>query len=371
MIRVLVNLVYLRPGAVGGSEIYCRELLTALAGRDDLRLEVACLAGAADSLRPLGLPLHVIPAADYSLKTRLLAENRDVARLARGADVVFSPANFGLMRPIRTPQVVTIHDLQHRHLPEFFSARKRFERDLMFRWTLRTARRVIAISEFTRQDLLSAYGPPEDRVATVLEGVRLGDRPTDAAALDARSRYDLKSRYVLFPATDNRHKNHVTLIRALARLGPEHDLSLVFTGHRTGLYDAVEAEAHALGIAPRVRHLGLVPHADVFNLLAGADALVFPSRFEGFGLPILEAMHCGTPVLAADAASIPEVAGGGALLLPPTDDRAWAAALERLMGEPALAARLRAAGTQNLQRFSWDRCANETAALLRATARPT
>ncbi len=370
MIRVLVNLVYLRPGAVGGSEIYCRELLTALAARDDLQLEVACLASAAESLQPLGLRLHTVRGGDYSLKTRLLAENRDIARLASGADVLFSPANFGLLRPIRTPQVVTIHDLQHRHLPEFFTARKRLERDLMFRWTLRTAQRVIAISEFTRQDLLSAYAPPEDRVATVLEGVRLGVRPTAAAVEDARTRYGLVGPFFVFPATDNRHKNHATLVRALARLGPGRGVTLVFTGHRTGLYDAIESEARALGVGDHVRHLGLVPHADVFNLLAGADALVFPSRFEGFGLPILEAMYCGTPVLAADAASIPEVAGGAALLLSPTDEGAWADAMQRVLEEPALCARLREAGALNLQRFSWDRCADETAALLRAAARP-
>lgn len=370
-LRVLVNLLYLRPGQVGGSEIYCRELLSALARRGDLSLRLALLADAAPSFAHLGAE-RVVFQGPYSLGRRLALENGALRRFAASSDVLFSPANFGLAWPSPCPEVVTVHDLQHAWFPEHFTRRKWLEREAMFRWTVRTAARVIAISDFTRADLEARYAPPPGRVVTVLEGVDLGAVPTAEARRAVRERLGLTRPFFAYPATDNPHKDHRTAIAALAILRekrPDLDVELVFTGARTERYQAVQADLDARGLAGHVRHLGFLPHGEIFALLAESTALLFPSRFEGFGLPVLEAMHSGAPVIASRAASIPEVAGTAALLVEPGDAAGFADAMIRVLTSPALRDDLARAGKQNLTRFSWERCAEMTTDVFLGAAR--
>ncbi len=388
-LHVGVNLLYLRPGQVGGSEIYTRSLLRALPGaaRDTglaLALTIFTNGVAAPTFEPAPA-LRVVavdPRPCFSQLRRLAAENLALVphlqrlRLQRRPlDVLWSPANFAAVAlPSRVPQVVTIHDLQHLHLPSYFSRGRRLARSTLMRASARRAARVIAISEFTRRDLVERGWARAARAVTILEGVDRLAPPDPARVAATRARLDLHAPYVFFPAMMAPHKNHETLLSAFARArqrlaeagwGP---LELVLSGKVTPLKERLDAQARSLGVAPAVRHLGFLDRQDLYDVLAGAQALVFPSRFEGFGLPPLEAMQCGTPVLASRAASLPEVVGQGGLLLDPNDARGWADAVVRVCQDQGLRDGLIARGHAQVEGFSWEQAARETLATLRAAA---
>jgi len=367
-VRVGVALRYLRPGRVGGSEVYCHSLVAALRELD-VELVLFCSAEAADGFAA-GPNVTVVPARrPYSAGGRLAAENLGLARHVRrhGLDLLFFPANFGApLLPSRVPQVVTVHDLQHQWLPQHLPRRVRWERSLLFGATFaRRSTRVIAISDFTRADLLHRWRLAPERVTTVLEGVPEEVPANPERQLRTSRELGLHRPFVFYPAADHAHKNHLGLVRALARLhechGPE--LDLVLTGSRGSVWAEAEAEAARLGIAEHVRHLGFVERGQLFDLFHLASVMAFPSEFEGFGLPLLEAQRCGLPVVASTAASIPEVSGGAAVLVGPHDVEGWAAALHRAHGDVELRADLIARGHANVDRFSWEQCARETLAV--------
>jgi len=284
--------------------------------------------------------------------------------------VLWSPANFiAPALPASAPQVATIHDLQHLWMPENFSLLQRVARDVLFRATLRRARAVIAISGFTRDDILARYGAEASRVHGILSGLDAAEAPGDED--EVRQRYDLQGPFLVFPAAMTPHKGHAFLLRAFARAvdGLDPRLRLVLTGQKTDLWPGLCAIIAEHGLEDRVHHLGFIPRGDMITLTAAATALVFPSRFEGFGLPLLEAMQHGTPVIASKVTAIPEVAGEGAALLDPDDLDAWASAMRRVVSEPEWAAELSRAGTENTRRFSWRTCAEATLTVLEQAAR--
>jgi glycosyltransferase involved in cell wall biosynthesis len=227
------------------------------------------------------------------------------------------------------------------------------------------ARRIIAVSEFTRQDILRRFSVEDGFVVKVLEGVNAISVPSDAELAAARKRLGVDRPFFYYPAATTPHKNHLHLLRALRLLGTH---GLVLTGEKTSAYPVIGAAIRNLGLQDRVLHLGFVQRRDVICLMAMAEALVFPSRFEGFGLPLLEAMQCGTPVLASNCASIPEVVGGAAWLLDPDSPRDWAQAMKAIIEDRAARQRLVVAGNANVGRYSWARCAEETVGVLRSAA---
>jgi glycosyltransferase involved in cell wall biosynthesis len=226
----------------------------------------------------------------------------------------------------------------------------------------RQSTRIIAISDFTRSDLIQRWGLDNDRVTTVLEGVPEQVPADPARQLRTWQELGLNRPFIFYPAADHAHKNHLGLVRALARLNELHgsELDLVLTGARGPVWARAEAEAERLGIDQHVRHLGFVERGQLFDLFHLASVMAFPSEFEGFGLPLLEAQRCSLPVVASTAASIPEVSGGAALLVDAHDIDGWAEALHRAHADSALRADLVRRGHANLKRFSWRRCARET-----------
>jgi glycosyltransferase involved in cell wall biosynthesis len=370
-LHVGVNLVYLRPGGVGGSETYVRGLVAGLAALPGVRLTLFCSDEAADTFP--GRDVVRVTRAAYSLARRLWAENWTLRRPLRasGADVLFSPGNFAApLLPKSLPQVATVQDLQHLWLPANFTRIKRVQRSVMFRLTAARCRRLITLSEFTRHDVIERLRIPSDKVVAVFAGIDRSSARDEARLREAREQFGLARRFFYYPAIDAPHKNHATLVDALAvlrRRGIE-DVELLCSGARSQVWEEVAARAQAAGVGDRVRHVGLIPHRTVFDLLRLAVALVFPSEFEGFGLPPLEAMQCDTPVLASSSASIPEIVGEGGWLLPARDAAAWADAMRTLLTESAERERWVARGRRNLERFSWDRCARDTLAVLRTAA---
>jgi len=364
MMRVGVNLLYLRPGEVGGSEVYVRGLVRSLAERVELVL-FCCDAAA----RTFDLPGHEVvsvSAAGYRLDRRLWDENWTLRRhlAGRELDLLFSPGNFAAPAlPSRIPQVATVHDLQHHWLRQHFTHAKWLQRTVMFHATFRRCRRLIAISEFTREDVIHRYRVDPGKIVAVLEGVDIDFTRDEALAEALRQRLSLPQRYFFFPAKSFPHKNHARLVEAFHALQQRHGgqgAHLLFSGERTADFEPVQRRIDDLGLATRVRHLGYLRYREVLHVLAMAEAMVFPSTFEGFGLPALEAMQCGVPVLASRCTAIPEVCGDAAILVEPGDTRAWAGAMERVLRDAGLRRRLQDAGMTNLARFSWNKCADET-----------
>lgn len=316
--------------------------------------------------------LRVIPWPRLWTHLRLSAEV-----MRRQPDVLFVPSHvLPVLHPRRS--VATVHDLGFRVFPE---AHKPFDRaylDLSTRFNARSAAAVLADSQATKDDLVRFTGVAADKVTVV----HLGRDEALAPELDPGRLAEVQQRlgiaqpgrpappYILYVGTLQPRKNLVRLVDAFAAARQQHpDLTLVLTGRRGWLADPIFARVEALGLHGAVRFPGFVPDADLPALFSGALCFAFPSLYEGFGFPVLEAQACGAPVLAANTTSLPEVAGDGALLVDPLDTDAIAAGLLRLAGEPALRDRLRAAGFSNLRRFSWKRCARETLAVLEAVGR--
>lgn len=285
------------------------------------------------------------------------------ARLARSDafDIYLSTGSaiVPCMAPGRT--VLLVYDLAAQRRPSDHPRRVRWlSRGLLAR-AVRSAVRCVTISEFTRDEMTAVLGVARD----VVDVAPLGLHPARAVPADAvrerevRARLGLPSRYVLAVNTIEPRKNVAGLLRAFALLGQRRrdGLRLVVVGQEGWLSDGVAADVRSLGIEGEVVFTGFVADEDLPAIYRGADVFCYPSHYEGFGLPVLESMSLGTPVVTSSVSSMPEVAGGAALLADPTQPAEIAAALERVLSDPAEAERLRAAGRVRAATFTWRRCA--------------
>ncbi|HEX8071529.1 MAG TPA: glycosyltransferase family 1 protein [Pyrinomonadaceae bacterium] len=266
------------------------------------------------------------------------------------------------------PVVATIHDLSFEHLPATFKRRSRVQLRLTVRRTARSAAHVIAPSEFTARDLISTYRLAPERVSVVPLAAAAHFAPAAAEEVErVRRRYGLRGAYFLAVGSIQPRKNLARLVRAYAALRaarPHAKLPpLVLVGKKAWLYEDTVRAVAASGTSADVLLPGYVPEADLPALYTGALCFVYPSYFEGFGLPPLEAMRCGTPVIAGDRTSLPEVVGDAGLLVDPFDEQALAAALARLLDEPELHAHLRARGLERAARWHWRDAARQTLAI--------
>jgi glycosyltransferase involved in cell wall biosynthesis len=306
---------------------------------------------------------RVIPAPRLWTLARLSAE-----MLRRPPDVLFVPAHsLPLFQPRAT--VATVHDLGYLRFPREHGAAVRRLRDAANRWSAGRARLTIAVSRATRDDLVRCYGIPPERIAVVHHGIGSEFRPVDVpgtlAAVGAR--YGVEAPYFLFVGTLQPRKNYVRLLAAFDRFaasapGPH---LLVLAGARGWQSERLERALADLRARGSVRLLDYVADADLPALMSGALALTLPSLYEGFGLPALEAMACGTPVLASATSSLPEVVGEAGLLVDPLDVDAIAHGLGRLARDASLRAELSARGRARAADFTWERAARETLAVLR------
>jgi glycosyltransferase involved in cell wall biosynthesis len=341
-----ISLLTLVPGRLGGSETYVRELLRALgrAGAHDYRVVLPPIAHD----RGEGLPSVV--AREYragrSTPARLAAIGLATAypqplrRHLAGANVVHFPLTIELPRTA-LPKVVTLHDLQHLDLPELFPRAERVFRAVFWHRSLRRADRVIAISEFVRDRAVALLGLDAQRIRVVPQGLdhdQLGPRGAE------------REPFLLYPARRWPHKNHRRLYEAFALLHRERpELRLVLTGGG----DFTDAP-------PGVEVRGHVDTPELVSLMQRASALVFPSLYEGFGLPPLEAMACGCPVACSNTAALPEVVGDAARLFDPRDPAAIADAVREVLDEPSPWVER---GLARAEAFSWDETARATDAI--------
>ncbi len=359
--RIGVNALYLIPGGVGGTEIYLRRLLAALGAidRENEYFVFANLETGAD-LIPRQPNFHWKPQAVHARfrPARILWEQivLPVEATRYRLDVLFNP---GFTAPVLAPcaSVTVFHDLQHKRHPEYF---RWF--DLPF-WKLllgasaHRSRRLIAVSEATREDLVRFYGLSPDRISVVLHGVE-----PQFFTLD-RTR---TAPFVLSVSTLHPHKNLERLIRAYG--SRKREWRLVIAGMRGFHADALDALIAELRLQDSVELTGWIPREELLQLYARARAFVYPSTFEGFGMPVLEAMAAGIPVTCSDIPPLREVAGEAALLFDPLNVEAISNALDRTAADSELRAALEKAGPERARAFTWERAARETLAALLATA---
>ena len=354
-----MNLMWLVPGVVGGSEESVTDALRAIAEEapSDLRLHLAVLHPFLDAHPDLvdAFPTSVSALDGVDKARRVLAEQTWLARTARsvGAEVVHHAG--GTVPLVHPGQVVlTIQDLQPLDMPENFSVVKRTYLRAMLGRSARAARVVCVPSEFSRQRVIELLGVAPDRVRVVPWSPRpVPATPADTAhaadtaqaadpevavgiggdTSDGRTEASLvpEGQFLLYPAITYPHKNHLVLLDAFAGLDPAaRDAQLVLTGGAASTEDAVRARLEDLGLGGRVVRTGRVTAAQLESLYAAATAVVVPSRYEGFGLPVLEAMLRGCPVVAARAGSLPEVARPEDLV-DPDDVTGWTTAMQSVL----------------------------------------
>jgi glycosyltransferase involved in cell wall biosynthesis len=339
-----ISLLTLVPQLSGGSETYARELVRALArvGRLDYRVFAPTIApDAAD-----GLPGTTVSSyrASRSTPGRLAAMGLATAlpgRLRRELETerlgaLHYPLTIAIPRGSGVPAVTSILDLQHELFPDFFSRAERAYRHVAYRAAVRECRLVIAISEHVKETIVERLGVEPARVRTIHLGIDLeqlapGDGPREP--------------FLLYPANGWPHKNHLRLLEAFALLRRERPgLRLVLTG------SGLEKLPRADGVEVR----GHVPREELVRLYRTAAALVFPSLYEGFGLPPLEAMACGCPVAASSSGALPETLGDAAVTFDPTDPEAIAASVAAVLDDPAPVVERGLAWARG---FTWDACA--------------
>lgn len=334
--EVAVNMLWCVPGGVGGSEEY---LVRQLVGLGDamrrgrvatawqLRVMAARGLGAAHPELGSAATLVEAPFGSESRVRRIAGEATWLRRQSGGAELVHhggGTAPAAIARP-RVPYVLTVHDLQFLTYPQYFSSLKRAYLSAVLPRAARGARVVAVPTEYVAGSVVEAYGIDRGRIAVVPHGIDAAERADVAAEADLRSRYSLGvGPIVVYPAVTHPHKNHAFLLRLMATAWADTDVRLVLTGGRGAAHGEV-----VRSLDDRVVHLGRVPAADRNGLIAMAHALVFPSEYEGFGAPLIEAMTHGTPVIASDRACIPEVVGDAGLVLA-LDVDAWAGALDEV-----------------------------------------
>jgi glycosyltransferase involved in cell wall biosynthesis len=364
-VHVGLNLGFLTPGEMGGLEIYSRELARALAARDDVKLTLFLARPAAAD--PSWADLGDMVALSVDPRRRLdwvRGDQRAVPHAAARAsvDVLHSLASTAPLHG-RFVRVTTIHDLNYMLVPNSHFGVRGLGMRVLVPAAARRSHRVIADSDSTREDLVRHLGTPRSKIDVAPLGVLppLGVRPTPSPEL--RRKLDLDERPLVLSVSAKRpHKNIARLLRALAAIDAARRPSLVVPGYPTPHERELSELARALGLSDRVRLPGWLPAEDLEGLYAASACFVFPSLYEGFGLPVLEAMARDVPVACSDRASLPEVAGDAALLFDPEDVEGIRAAVQRLLTDDGLVARLRQAGRSRAASFTWQRTAELTVA---------
>jgi glycosyltransferase involved in cell wall biosynthesis len=371
--HVGLNLIFLVPGETGGMEVAARELIPALAR---VAPEVRFTAfinreAAAAKDGPWG---ELAPAVTAPVNARNRAqwvrgEQMLLPRLAAraGVDLMHSLAStapaWGRFR-----RVVTVHDLIYARFPEAHAGVLDLGMRMLVPLAVRRSQRVIAISQSTRDDLVELLRTPAEKIDVIPQGLGISRACDPLPEPELRRRMQLGERAVVLSLSAKRpHKNLTALIGALARIPVERRPLLVLPGYPTAHEAELRERVRALGLQNDVRFLGWVAREELEGLWQVAAAFLYPSLYEGFGLPVLEAMARGVPVACSNASSLPEVAGDAALMFDPDDVAAIAASIERLLGDPAEAERLRVRGLERASQFTWERTARLTLESYRRT----
>jgi glycosyltransferase involved in cell wall biosynthesis len=369
--HVGLNLIFLVPGETGGMEVAARELIPALieaAPRDTRFTAFINREAAVAKDGPWGelLPAVTVPVNARNRVQWVRGEQLLLPGLAAraGVDLVHSLASTAPARG-RFRRVVTVHDLIYARFPEAHAGIRDLGMRLLVPLAVRRSDRVIVDSHSTERDLVELLGTSAERIDVVPLGIGTVARSEPLPERELRERLRLGERPIALSLSAKRpHKNLLAVIGALALIPAERRPLLVLPGYPTEHEAVLRERARAAGVEQDVRFLNWLSGEEFEGLWWLAQAFVYPSLYEGFGLPVLEAMVRGVPVACSNASSLPEVAGDAALLFDPHDERAIASALQLLLSESdqdrAEVERLRARGLQRAGQFTWERTARLT-----------
>jgi glycosyltransferase involved in cell wall biosynthesis len=356
MLRVAIDARKLHDYGIG---TYVRNLVHELARQDhDDRYVLLCRGADAEYLRSLGPRFETIcdRSGNYSIREQI-----SIPMTLQRAHVHLFHAPHYVVSPLTTcPYVVTIHDCIHLRFPQYLPNRlaPAYARTMM-RVAARRARRVLTVSHASKQDILHYLGVAADKVEVIYNAIdtRLATPPTDEDMARVRDRFLLTSPFILYAGNIKPHKNVDRLIEAysiLRRRGVV-GVKLLIIGDEISKYPNLRRLVHRFQLHPHVRFLGFVPEDTLAALYRLTSVFVFPSLYEGFGLPPLEAMAAGVPVITSNVSSLPEVVGDAAVLIDPMDAGAIADALARVLGDDDLRAQLIQRGHERARAFSWAR----------------
>src|SRR5579864_7533740 len=298
----------------------------------------------------------------FDLPWRLRRDRPDILHVQYTAPVLCS-----------TPVVVSVHDVSFLEHPEYFTSFRAMQLRCTVERTIRAAARVLTPSEFSKRSILDAYGLRDDKVVVLPNGVCSSFHPIarETAQRWVQSSLDLQSPFVLSVGDLQPRKNHVGLIHAFERLVrayPQLTHHLVIVGKETWYAPVIRAAARKSSVSERIHFAGFVSDEDLLRLYGACDLFAYPSFYEGFGLPILEAMACGRAVVCSNTSAMPEVADSAAILFDPNSDDEIALAMRDLLLNPELRQRMERLGTQRAAMFSWESTASKTLELYYAVA---
>ena len=368
--KVGINLLWMVPGVVGGSETYTTRLLSGLAEQSspDLSYTLFTLPqfSSAHPEFAAEFDLAFAPVTGQWKSFRVAGENSWLTIQARLKKIDLIHHAGGTMPLVHSARpVLTIHDLQYLFYPEYFTRTKLTWLRQMVPRSAEAARVILVPSEFSRRTVIERLNIDPSVVIVVPHGI--SPREPRGPVPDLRDRYELHGPIFLYPAATYPHKNHLLLLEAFKKFLAVHpDALLVLTGAKAYMESLTAKQMHAriqeeiktLGIEPNVRQLGFVPSDDLDALYQEATATLFPSKFEGFGAPVLEAMSRGCPVVASNATALPEVVGDAGLLISPDNADEWCETMSNLVRDAEVRERLAKLGPERAREFTWARSAN-------------
>ena len=363
VLHIGLNLLFIIPGQNGGTQVYSESLINALAALDQKDTFTVFVS---EEGRTLELPaqpnFHKVACPVHAARreARYAYEQIAFPRLLRryNLDLLHS---LGYVCPLRAPcpSLVTIHDLNYLAIQDSMPRGKRLFLGWFVAQSAQRADHILTVSQFSKKEIEHHLHVPDAKITVTHEGPRAPAARPSESWKDLATQYQMSQPYLIAFGSLSSHKNMDRLIRAFARIHTQVPHTLLLAGHMTP-GARLQAEIAALGISDRIKITGYIPDAHVMPLLEHADLFVFPSRYEGFGLPVLEAQTAGVAVACSTAASLPEVAGDGAAFFDPASTEEMGRVILDCLRDPARRAALIEKGRANVARFSWARTAAET-----------
>ncbi|MEE9614011.1 MAG: glycosyltransferase family 1 protein [Thermodesulfobacteriota bacterium] len=384
--RVGINALFLLPGKVGGTEIYTRNITRHLLEKDNSNEYVIFInRESAGVFEELASGPNVPPNLLKVVLCPVWAENRPLRILweqfilpfqvkSHRIDVLLSG---GMTAPFLCPakSALVIYDLQHVNQPRNFSTFHLFFLRTIIYLSAKSSDAIITLAQKGKDDITKHYGVPPEKVSVV--HTRVDEKSffvrSEEEVTAVKRRYDLPDRFILYPAASLPHKNHRRLLQAFKLVrgeGREGDLKLLLVGSRDYGREELERNIRELALEEDVILLGWLPYEDIPPLYSAALALVFPSLHEGFGMPVVEAMACGTPVVCSGIEPMGEVAGDAALFVDPLSPEDIAAGILRVLEDEGLSEGLVKKGFERSRHFSWEVAASKTLSVLQSLAGP-
>ncbi len=355
------------PNRVGSSE-FCYQLLSSLSRLDKKNNYFIYLpVNPASDMPKETDKWHYIVFTSKKLWT-LIGLSRKLSKNENKLDVFFSPTHY-LPVITNSKSVISIMDVSYLHFPKLFKKKDLYQLKFWGKYSIKKAKKIITISQSSKSDIIKSYDIPADKIAVVYPGIeRVSSIQYSVLSMDElRNKFGIKNKYILFVGTLQPRKNLERLIEAFAKLKRE-DLDLVIVGKKGWMFEDILNAPKKFGVTDSVHFLHNVTDEDLPSFYRFAEIFVLPSLYEGFGLPVLEAMKYGCPVITSDISSLPEAGGDAALYVDPKDTDDIVLKMRKLLEDENLRKDLITKGTKQVEKFSWEKSASETLKVLEEVA---